>query len=404
MKVLADSSEGASNNWAVLRAEAPTDAMQQADAALRVELDAEDAAAAPGNWSVLRSQVSTDTMRIRGVGPTNVSEVLSSDLKPSAANVAKRDGLEEESSMRLSSALKRLEDLKVDGKLPVTDEVFAAVDEMKAAKADFVQAGLGLQQKGFDVVDVAKQRRLKEVLADSSEGASNNWAVFRAEAPPAAMEQGDAALRVELDTEDDAAAAAKWSVFSSQASTEAMRKLDDATNAALTPRDAFAVKNPEDIERSVNKQLGARVAFAWAKLSARILAVPQRVIVAAAEAAKERRVKSVLADSSEGVSNNWAVFRAEAPPAATQQASEGLSTNNWAVFRAEAPKTKTGRDLDVAFEDAAENLQKKFGAAAVSSGRGRIVPTSTPTSFRHIETQRQEGALRRLALNLRPTR
>jgi len=111
-----------------------------------------------------------------------------------------------------------------------------------------------------------------------------------------------------------------------------------------------------------------------------------------------------LADSSEGVSNNWAVFRAEAPPAATQQASEGVSTNNWAVFRAEPPKTKTGRDLDVAFEDAAEKLQKKFGAAAVSSGRGRIYPTSTPTSFRHIETQRQEGALRRLALNLRPTR
>jgi hypothetical protein len=74
------------------------------------------------------------------------------------------------------------------------------------------------------------------------------------------------------------------------------------------------------------------------------------------------------------------------------------------VFRAEAPKTKTGRDLDVAFEDAAEKLQKKFGAAAVSSGRGRIYPTSTPTTIRHIETQRQEGALRRLALNLRPTR
>merc|ERR1719421_2763562 len=99
--------------------------MQQADAALGVELDAEAAAAAPGNWSVFRSQASTDTMRIREVGATNVSQVLSSDLKPSAANVAKRGGLEEESSVRLSSALKRLEDLKVDGKLPVTDEVFA---------------------------------------------------------------------------------------------------------------------------------------------------------------------------------------------------------------------------------------------------------------------------------------
>ena len=35
---------------------------------------------------------------------------------------------------RLAAALGRLEDLKVDGKLPRTDEVFAAVAEFKAAQ------------------------------------------------------------------------------------------------------------------------------------------------------------------------------------------------------------------------------------------------------------------------------
>ena len=42
--------------------------------------------------------------------------------------------LAEETASRLASAVARLEDLKQDGKLPVTDEVFAAVAEMKAAK------------------------------------------------------------------------------------------------------------------------------------------------------------------------------------------------------------------------------------------------------------------------------
>merc|ERR1719197_336343 len=93
-------------------------------------------------------------------------------------------------------------------------------------------------------VDFAKERLAKKVLADSSEGASNNWGVFRAEAPTGAMQQTDAALRAERK-ELDTAAPGKWSVFGSQASTEAMRRLNDATKVASAPRDAPAVDKPE---------------------------------------------------------------------------------------------------------------------------------------------------------------
>merc|ERR1719247_776485 len=130
--------------------------MQQGDATRRV-LDAEDAAAAPGNWSVFRSQASTEAMR------------------------------------KLNDATK----------------VASAPRDAPAVNKPEVA-----------VVDFAKERLAKKVLADSSEGASNNWAVLRAEAPTEAMQQADAALRVELDAEDAAAAPGNWSVFRSQASTE----------------------------------------------------------------------------------------------------------------------------------------------------------------------------------------
>merc|ERR1719247_2289487 len=138
--------------------------MQQGDATRRV-LGAEAAAVAPGNWSVFRSQASTEAMR------------------------------------KLNDATK----------------VASAPRDAPAVNKPEVAA-----------VDFAKERLAKKVLADSSEGASNNWAVFRAEAPSDAMQQGDATRRV-LDAEDVAASSGKWSVFRSQASTEAMRKLNDAT-------------------------------------------------------------------------------------------------------------------------------------------------------------------------------
>merc|ERR1719331_1800641 len=118
------------------------------------------------------------------------------------------------------------------------------------------------------------------------------------------MQQADAALGVELDAEDVAASSGKWSVFSSQSSTEAMRKLNDATKVASAPRDAPAVNKPE---------------------------------VAAVDFAKERLAKKVLADSSEGASNNWAVFRAEAPPAAMEQADAALRVELDAEDAAAAP-------------------------------------------------------------------
>merc|ERR1719506_2229214 len=99
------------------------------------------------------------------------------------------------------------------------------------------------------------------------------------------MRQADAALRVERN-DLDAAAPGKWSVFGSQASSKAMRKLNDATKVASAPRDAPPVNKP---------------------------------VVAAVDFAKERLAKKVLADSSEGASNNWAVFRAEAPTDAMRQ-------------------------------------------------------------------------------------
>merc|ERR1719409_327679 len=176
--------------------------MQQGDATRRV-LDTEDAAAAPGNWSVFSSQASTEVMR------------------------------------KLNDATK----------------VASAPRDAPTVNKPEVAA-----------VDFAKERLAKKVLADSSEGASNNWAVFRAEAPSDAVEQGDATRRV-LDADDAAAAPGNWSVFRSQASTEAMRKLNDATKVASKP------------------------------------------VVAAVDFAKERLAKKVLADSSEGASNNWAVFR-----------------------------------------------------------------------------------------------
>merc|ERR1719506_3367493 len=180
--------------------------MRQADAALRVERNDLDAAA-PGKWSVLRSQSSSEAMR------------------------------------KLNDATK----------------VASAPRDAPAVNKPEVAA-----------VDFAKERLAKKVLADSSEGASNNWAVFRAEAPSDAMQQGDATRRV-LDAEDAAAAPGNWSVFRSQASSEAMRKLNDATKVASAPRDAPAVNKPE---------------------------------VAVVDFAKELLAKKVLADSSEGASNN----------------------------------------------------------------------------------------------------
>merc|ERR1719281_199265 len=99
------------------------------------------------------------------------------------------------------------------------------------------------------------------------------------------MQQTDAALRAERN-EVDAAAPGNWSVFRSQASTEGMRKLNDATKVASAPRDAPAVNKPE---------------------------------AAAVDYANERLAKKVLADSSEGASNNWGVFRAEAATDAMEQ-------------------------------------------------------------------------------------
>merc|ERR1719487_1021902 len=130
--------------------------MEQGDATRRV-LDAEDAAAAPVNWSVFRSQASTEAMR------------------------------------KLNDATK----------------VASAPRDAPAVNKREVAA-----------VDYANERLAKKVLADSSEGASNNWGVFRAEAATDAMQQADAAPRVELDTEDAAAAPGNWSVFRSQASTD----------------------------------------------------------------------------------------------------------------------------------------------------------------------------------------
>merc|ERR1719199_2078114 len=176
--------------------------MEQGDATRRV-LDAEDGAAAPGNWSVFGSQASSQAMR------------------------------------KLNDATK----------------VASAPRDAPAVNKPEVA-----------VVDFANERLAKKVLADSSEGASNNWAVFRAEAPTEAMEQGDATRRV-LDAEDGAAAPGNWSVLRSQASTEAMRKLNDATKVASAPRDPPAVNKRE---------------------------------VAAVDYANERLAKKVLADSSEG--------------------------------------------------------------------------------------------------------
>jgi hypothetical protein len=435
-KVLADSSEGASNNWAVFRAEASTAA---GDATRRV-LDAEDAAAAPGKWSVFRSQAPpkampkapTEAMRkvddattprdtpavktpevversaTKQVALDSVSSAQVASTSSDVASLTKREGVKSQGPgarvaagwealagtvLALPNRLKLAGERAAKGvaaswaklsarllerfKERVARRVKGAVAEVAAAlrpaqwtafragadpgaeaiEADVVprpiEADLGagamrqadakrraeadegklqepevvvtpraaaaVSKPEFAAVDFAKERLAKKVLADSSEGVSNNWAVFSAEAPTAAMQQGDATRRV-LDTSDATASSGNWSVFRSQAPTEAMRKVDDAT----TPRDTPAVKTPKVVERSATKQGGARVAFAWAKLSARILAVPQRVIVAAAEAAKERRLKRVLADSSEGVSNNWAVLRAEAPTEAMQQADAAL--------------------------------------------------------------------------------
>merc|ERR1719171_27201 len=155
--------------------------MQQADAALRAERNELDTAAR-GKWSVFRSQASSEAMR------------------------------------KLNDATK----------------VASAPRDAPAVNKPEVAA-----------VDFANERLAKKVLADSSEGASNNWGVFRAEAPTGAMQQADAALGAELDTEDAAAAPVNWSVLRSQASTEAMRKLNDATKVASAPRDAPAVNKRE---------------------------------------------------------------------------------------------------------------------------------------------------------------
>merc|ERR1719171_589860 len=176
--------------------------MQQADAALRAERNELDTAAR-GKWSVFGSQASTKAMR------------------------------------KLNDATK----------------VASAPRDAPAVNKPEVAA-----------VDYANERLAKKVLADSSEGASNNWGVLRAEAPTGAMQQADAALRLERN-ELDAAAPGNWSVFRSQASTEAMRKLNDATKVASAPRDAPAVNKRE---------------------------------VAAVDYANERLAKKVLADSSEG--------------------------------------------------------------------------------------------------------
>jgi hypothetical protein len=340
-KEMTDLAEAPAENWAVFRSQSSTEAQRRADAEARI--DVEPAARATRailrnasqeeESATLRSETPTGNpvkasqsneayitgkldhlpgARSRSPSPGKLSEANIPTLHLTALLDEARKGVQRADAHAKTAGVSAAD---AEVKLEPTEEPAVKhardIDDPSAVVVTPRDAP-AVNKPEFAAVDFAKERLAKKVLADSSEGASNNWAVFRAEAPTDAMQQGDATRRV-LDAEAAAVAPGNWSVFRSQASTEAMRKLNDATKVASAPRDAPAVNKRE---------------------------------VAVVDFAKERLAKKVLADSSEGASNNWGVFRAEAPTDAMQQADAALDVErneldvaapgNWSVFRSQA--------------------------------------------------------------------
>jgi hypothetical protein len=368
-KVLADA--GSTNSWAVFRAEPSTDAVQQADAMEPVNADVEVAAGA-SNWTVFRANDHIDAKRSVEVHPTldNRTEVTSTPANGTGMDMATKRQVKKvlaDAGSTNSWAVFRAEAptdsvQQAAAMEPLDVEVAAIYDAVKRADAiDSVNADVDVAagSSNWDVfrseapiqaiqpsetsspstprssvlsapvVDPETVQQVKKVLEDS--GSANEWAVFRSEAPTDGVQRADAAVKlVTADVELAEEPIANWAVFRADAPPE-------------TTRDEEAA--------------GVRIAFVWAKLAARVLAIPKHVRAAAEKSAMERRVKKVLADP--GSTNEWAVFR-----------SEPVRRNlDGSAPRLASSPMKPVVCLADAFEDAVAKLQNKFAPAPAPPGK-----------------------------------